>query len=66
MMGKGYVLSSESARRLIDGVLDGLPTIRLPGVPPDAVISKTDRHLNASGNKYVMETLARHLVGVLH
>ena len=60
--GKGYVLSSASARRLIDGVLDGLPTIRVEGVPTDAVVSKTDRHLSGEGNKYVMESLARQLV----
>jgi hypothetical protein len=64
--GKGYVLSSASARRLIDGVLDGLPTIRVEGVPTGAVISKTDRHLSREGNKYVMESLARQLVGELH
>jgi hypothetical protein len=64
--GKGYVVSSASARRLIDGVLDGLPTIRVEGVPTDAVISRTDRHLNGEGNKYVMEALARHLAGQLH
>jgi hypothetical protein len=63
--GKGYVLSSASARRLIEEVLDGLPTIRVPGLPPDAVVSKPDHHLNASGNKYVMESLARRLVGEL-
>jgi len=64
--GKGYRLSSTSAHRLINGVLDGLPIIFVAGIPTDAVISKTDRHLNASGNRYVMESLARQLAGQLH
>jgi len=63
--GKGYLLSSASARRLIAGVLDGLPTIRVEGIPTGAVVSKTDHHLNATGNTYVMEALARQLVGKL-
>jgi hypothetical protein len=59
--GKGYTLSSASARRVINEVLDGLPTVRVIGTPPDAVISKTDAHWNAEGNKYVMDWLGREL-----
>jgi hypothetical protein len=58
--GKGFTLSSASARRLIDGVLDGLATIRVER--PAQVVSKTDGHLNAEGNRYVMESVARSLV----
>lgn len=58
--GKGVMLSSAAARRLIDGVLDGLPTIRVER--PAQVISKTDSHLNAEGNRYVMDSVAWHIV----
>jgi hypothetical protein len=63
--GKGYTLSSTSASRVIDRVLDGLPTIRVSGIPRDAVISKTDAHWSAEGNKYVMEQLGHQLVKTL-
>jgi hypothetical protein len=58
--GKGYTLSSKSASGVIDGVLDGLQTIRV-SAPPDAVISKTDAHWSAEGNKYVMERVGHQL-----
>jgi hypothetical protein len=63
--GKGFALSTASARRLIDRVLDGLPTIRVENLPAEAVVSKTDRHLNGEGNAYVMEALARDLLRAL-
>jgi hypothetical protein len=49
--GKGYTLSSTSAVGVINRVLDGLPIIRVSGIPRDAVISKTDAHWSAEGNK---------------
>ena len=64
--GKGYTFSQASARRVIDRVLDGLPTIRVSGVPPGAVVSKTDSHWNREGNDYAMRWLGRQLVGELH
>jgi hypothetical protein len=62
--GRGYTLSSASARQLIDGVLDGLATLHVEW-PRDAVVSKTDSHLNAEGNRYVMQSLARQLAPLL-
>jgi hypothetical protein len=59
--GKGYTLSSTSAVGVINRVLDGLPIIRVSGIPRDAVISKTDAHWSAEGNKYVMEQLGHQL-----
>jgi hypothetical protein len=59
--GKGYTLSAMSASGVIDRVLDGLQTIRVNGIPPDAVISKTDAHWSAEGNKYVMERVGHQL-----
>jgi hypothetical protein len=59
--GKGYTLSSMSASGVIDRVLDGLQAIRVNGIPPDAVISKTDAHWSAEGNKYVMERVGHQL-----
>jgi hypothetical protein len=59
--GKGYMLATSSARHVIDGVLEGLPTIRVTGVPSDAVVSKTDGHWNAEGNNYAMQWTAREL-----
>jgi hypothetical protein len=59
--GKGYTLSSMSASGVIDRVLDGLQTIRVNDIPPDAVISKTDAHWSAEGNKYVMERVGHQL-----
>jgi hypothetical protein len=46
---------------VIDRVLDGLQTIRVNGIPPDDVISKTDAHWNAEGNRYVMERLGHQI-----
>ena len=63
--GKGYTLSSMSASGVIDRVLDGLQTIRVNGIPPDAVISKTDAHWSAEGNKYVMERVGHQLANWL-
>jgi hypothetical protein len=57
--GKGYTLSSASALRVVDGILEGLPAVRVTGIPPDDVISKTDSHWNGAGNKYVMDRVAR-------
>ncbi len=59
--GKAYMLSTDSARRLIAGVLDGFPTIHVGGIGDDMVISKTDHHLAAQGNRMVMESVAKHL-----
>ncbi len=64
--GKGYMFSQASARRVIEGVLDGLPTIRVSGIPAEAVISKTDSHWNREGNDYAMRWLGRQLLGELH
>ncbi|MEP7305985.1 MAG: hypothetical protein ABJA98_10755 [Acidobacteriota bacterium] len=64
--GKGYTFSQASARRVIDAVLQGLPTIRVKGLRPDAVISKADSHWNRDGNKYAMQWLGRELVRELH
>jgi hypothetical protein len=63
--GKGYTLSSASALRIIDDVLDGLPAVRVIGTSPDAVMSKTDAHWNAEGNKYVMDWLGREVANDL-
>jgi hypothetical protein len=63
--GKGYWLSSAARRALIARMMEGLPTIRVTGTPRDAVISKTDGHLNAEGNKYVMDWLGRRLASEL-
>jgi hypothetical protein len=59
--GKGYMLSVASARHLVDELLRGLPTIRVHGPPPNSFVSATNRHLNAEGNRYVMEALAGRL-----
>ncbi|MEP7310602.1 MAG: hypothetical protein ABJA98_34300 [Acidobacteriota bacterium] len=64
--GKGYTFSQASARRVIDGVLEGLPTIRVSGIPSDAVISKTDSHWDRDGNNYAMHWLGRELVRELY
>ena len=60
--GKGFEMSSASARRIVGRVLDGLPTIQVRGVSPGAVVSKIDNHLSGEGNRYVMESLASQLV----
>jgi hypothetical protein len=60
--GKGYTLSASSARHVIDEVMDGLPWIRVTGVSPEAVTSKTDSHWNVAGNKFVMDWVARELL----
>jgi hypothetical protein len=60
--GKGYTLSSASARRVTEAILVGLPTIRVTGISPEAVTSKTDSHWNAEGNQYVMDQVGRELV----
>ena len=49
--GKGYTLSSSSARHVTEAILAGLPTIRVTGISPAAVISKTDNHWNVEGNE---------------
>jgi hypothetical protein len=63
--GKGYWLSSAARRDLIARIMEGLPTIRVTGTPPDAVISKTDGHWNTEGNNYVMDSLGRRLASEL-
>jgi hypothetical protein len=60
--GSGYTLSAAAARQVIDGVLTGLPTLRVTGISPDAVVSKTDSHWNAEGNTYAMTALGRRLL----
>ena len=59
--GKGYWLSSAARRALIARIMEGLPTIRVTGTPPDAIVSKTDGHWNTEGNEYVMRSLGRRL-----
>jgi hypothetical protein len=59
--GKGYWLSAAARRAVLARVVEGLPAIRVTGTSPDAVISKTDRHWNTEGNKYVMDSLGRRL-----
>jgi hypothetical protein len=63
--GKGYWLSSDARRAVIARIMKGLPTIRVTGTPPDAVISKTDGHWNTEGNNYVMDSLGRQLASEL-
>jgi hypothetical protein len=63
--GKGYRLSSAARRAVIARIMEGLPTIRVTGTPPDAVISKTDGHWNTEGNRYVMDSLGRQLASEL-
>jgi hypothetical protein len=63
--GKGYWLSSDARRAVIARIVKGLPTIRVTGTPPDAVISKTDGHWNTEGNNYVMDSLGRRLASEL-
>ena len=60
--GRGYTFSQASARRVIDAVLQGLPTIRVSGIRPDAVISKADSHWNKDANNDAMHWLGRALV----
>jgi hypothetical protein len=59
--GRGYRLSLAAHRRVIDRVVEGLPTIRVTGTPSDATISQTDGHWNTEGNRYVMDWLGRRL-----
>jgi hypothetical protein len=56
-------LSGASARSLINEVLTQIPTLVVGGLPDGSVVSKTDYHLNALGNRYVMTELAGWLVG---
>jgi hypothetical protein len=60
--GKTVTLSVASARKLVDDIFAGMPTLKVPASPKAQRISKTDLHLNDEGNKYVMEALARWLV----
>ena len=62
--GRCVTLSGESARALVHEVLSGCPTLMVEGVPPDATVSRSDRHLNSSATKYVMGALARWLVAL--
>jgi hypothetical protein len=63
--GKGYWLSAAARRALLARVVEGLSTIRVTGTPPDAVVSRTDGHWNAEGNRYVMDSLGRRLASEL-
>ena len=47
---------------MTEAILAGLPTIRVTGISPAAVISKTDNHWNVEGNEYVMNWVGRDLV----
>jgi hypothetical protein len=58
--GKGYTLSSSSAHRVIDRVLQGFPVIRLTA-PPRFFKSKTDSHFTGEGNRWAMESMGREL-----
>jgi hypothetical protein len=59
--GKGVVLSGASARHIVDEVLGGVPTVRMPAAPFSSFVSATDHHLNEEGNRYVMEALGDRL-----